>query len=201
MECDGVSAIVLAGGRSSRFGGDKLAAIVDGRTLLQRAIEAVAHVADEVILVIATGASPRVPAIAPPLVIVRDARPFAGPLAGLHDGAAAATHPNLLVVGGDMPDLQPAVLRLLIQSIAEGAEAAILGDADTHAPIHPLPLALARSGLPHIDALLAADRTSLRALIATLRTIHVPAARWRALDPDGRTRHDVDVPSDLPDPA
>jgi molybdopterin-guanine dinucleotide biosynthesis protein A len=41
-----ISAIVLAGGRSSRFPGDKLAAELDGRSLLARAIEAVRPVAD-----------------------------------------------------------------------------------------------------------------------------------------------------------
>ena len=57
----GVSAIVLAGGRSSRFGADKLAASMDGRPLLQHAIDAVARVADEVIVVLAAGARRPIP--------------------------------------------------------------------------------------------------------------------------------------------
>ena len=36
-----IGAIVLAGGRSSRFGRDKLAESIDGRPLLDRAVEAV----------------------------------------------------------------------------------------------------------------------------------------------------------------
>ena len=40
-----VSAIVLAGGASTRFGRDKLAEPVDGRPLLHHAAEAVAAVA------------------------------------------------------------------------------------------------------------------------------------------------------------
>jgi molybdopterin-guanine dinucleotide biosynthesis protein A len=41
-----VSGLVLAGGRSSRFGSDKLNAAIDGRTLLERAVDAVLYVAE-----------------------------------------------------------------------------------------------------------------------------------------------------------
>ena len=50
-----VTGIVLAGGRSTRFGGDKLAAEIGGRPLLHLAIEAVAGVVDEVVVVVAPG--------------------------------------------------------------------------------------------------------------------------------------------------
>ncbi|MFN8623891.1 MAG: NTP transferase domain-containing protein, partial [Chloroflexota bacterium] len=48
-----VSAIVLAGGRASRFGADKLAASLDGVPLLHHAVRAVSAVpgATEVIVV------------------------------------------------------------------------------------------------------------------------------------------------------
>ena len=44
-EAPPVSGIVLAGGRSSRFGSDKLRAEIAGRSLLELAIDAVAAVA------------------------------------------------------------------------------------------------------------------------------------------------------------
>ena len=46
-----VSAIVLAGGRSARFGRDKLAVSIDGRPLLHHAAEAVAAVATDIIVI------------------------------------------------------------------------------------------------------------------------------------------------------
>jgi molybdenum cofactor cytidylyltransferase len=49
-------AIVLAAGAGSRFGGDKLAAPIDGRSLLERAIDtALAAPAERVILVTRPG--------------------------------------------------------------------------------------------------------------------------------------------------
>ena len=57
-----VTAIVLAGGRSSRFGRDKLAEIVDGRSLLAHAIEGVTPFATRVLVVAAPGATVPLPA-------------------------------------------------------------------------------------------------------------------------------------------
>ena len=48
-----VSGIVLAGGRSRRFGSDKLAATIGGRTLLDRSIAALASVASDLVVVVA----------------------------------------------------------------------------------------------------------------------------------------------------
>ena len=53
------SAIVLAGGASTRFGGDKLSAALDGRTLLDHALEAVGAIANPVVVVIAPDAARR----------------------------------------------------------------------------------------------------------------------------------------------
>ncbi len=97
-----------------------------------------------------------------------------------------------------MPALRPAVLHALLDGLRNGtADASILSPAP--APfVQPLPLALRRG--PALDAatrLLAADRRSLRALLDELHTTTVPAAVWRALDPEGATLVDIDTPEDL----
>ena len=61
-----VVAIVLAGGASSRFGSDKLAAELDGRPLLHHALEAVAEVAGRIIVVVSPDAA--APSMPPALV-------------------------------------------------------------------------------------------------------------------------------------
>ena len=130
------SAIILAGGRSTRFGRDKLAEPVDGRPLLHHAAEAVAAVAIDVIVV-----AP--PDVVPPLPdgvrLVHDEAPFEGPLAGCMTGLVAAREPVVVVVGGDMPSLEPAVLALLIRAlVASSADAAVL---ERHGRRQQLPFA------------------------------------------------------------
>ncbi len=90
------SGIVLAGGASRRFGGDKLAEPIDGVALLDRSIEALAGLVDEIIVVVAPdrpASSPdrvRAAAGAIPFRVVADPEPFGGPLVGLRTGLQAA---------------------------------------------------------------------------------------------------------------
>jgi molybdenum cofactor guanylyltransferase len=192
--------IVLAGGASSRFGRDKVTADVEGRPLVHHALERLAEVTDRIVLVLAPEAD--VPPLPPALVgridVARDAAMHRGPLAGLAaaldavpDGALTA-----LVVGADMPHLEPTVLDLLASSLGQnlGTGAAVLESE----PQATLPMAidveLARLAA---NALLADDRRSLRALLDALHATTVPAATWRALDPGGHTLDDIDLPTDV----
>ena len=194
-----VSGIVLAGGRSSRFGTDKLAARFGDSSLLERAVAAVAAVASEVVVVLAPGDERLLPATTVPVRRAVDPEPFGGPLVGLLAGLEAAREPVAVVVGGDMPTLAPDVLRLLIRALSarEGSrDAAVLvqrGDA------RPLPCAV-RNGTATLAArrLLGDGERSLRALIRSINALSVAEADWRPLDPTAATLLDVDVPSDLP---
>ena len=111
------AAIVLAGGRSRRFGTDKLKArLPDGRTVLAHAVAGAAAVADELVVVIAPGADP--PSGLPEsAVFVHDPAPDEGPLMGLASGLEAVSGEIILVVGGDMPALEASVLRLLVAAV------------------------------------------------------------------------------------
>ena len=197
-----VVAIVLAGGASSRFGSDKLAAELDGRPLLHHALEAVAEVAGRIIVVVAPDAA--APSMPPALVdrvtITRDPVAHAGPLAGLGAGLAAVRDepPRIaLVVGGDMPSLVPGVLRLLLDALAADPGQAAMSLAAS--PEAPLPMVVCPTAVSEaITACLAADRRSLRALLDVVPSAKVPEAAWRALDPAGTTLADVDRPGDLP---
>jgi molybdopterin-guanine dinucleotide biosynthesis protein A len=210
-------AIVLAGGASSRFGLDKLAVSVGGRPLLHHALEAVAAVADRVVVVVAPEApTPSSPAVlAGRVIFARDAAAFGGPLAGLAAGLAAVDAfpadeaPRItgarvgdegivLVVGGDMPSLAPAVLRLLVDGLA--ADPSLAAMTLGASPPAPLPMAL-RPGDARtvIDGILGSPsgRRSLRALLDGLPSAAIPAATWRSLDPEGSTLRDIDTPGDL----
>ena len=123
--------IVLGGGRSSRFGRDKLAEPFGGEPLLWRPIRAVAFVCREVVLVLA----PEVPIpdlppeVAPIVRVARDPEPFGGPLVGLAAGLAAATGRWAVVVAGDQPGLRSELLRFLAQTIAASGRASNPGVA------------------------------------------------------------------------
>jgi molybdopterin-guanine dinucleotide biosynthesis protein A len=194
-----VSGIVLAGGRSSRFGADKLAARYDDATLLERAVAAVGAVASEVIVVVAPGDERVLPQASVPVRRAVDPEPFGGPLVGLLAGLETAREPIAVVAGGDMPTLAPEVLRVLIRALiaSKGASdaAVLVGRGATR----PLPCAV-RNGTATQAArrLLGDGERSLVALMGSLRALSVPEGEWRAFDPTAATLHDVDLPGDLP---
>lgn len=199
----GVTAIVLAGGRSSRFGGPKLAADLDGMTLLDRAITAVAAVADDI--VIAGPARPTWRALAGTSIRnVIDAEPFAGPLAALAGALQASRGSLAIVVGGDMPRLVPALLDAMLDRLESDpvADALTLAAPETNTAelprrqVLPLALRVESAAGAAAQALRDGDRSLVR-LLDRLRTIEIPAPEWLALDPGGLTLLDVDRPGDL----
>ena len=186
-----VSAVILAGGRSSRFGRDKLVEPVDGRPLLGRVIDAVRPVSSEIVVVAAPDASPVVP---DDVRIVHDPVAFEGPLMGARAGIAAASEPVVLLVGGDMPDLVGAVLESML--IALGSAGAVVLEHDGHR--RPLPMVVRHdAALRALDRLLAHDERRLRALLDALETRTVGESTWRLLDPEGATLRDIDTEADL----
>lgn len=198
----GVTAIVLAGGRSSRFGSPKLAAELGGATLLERAIRAAASVADEIIVAGAPSPGFAGENGAPiPARSVADEEQFAGPLAGLAGALRSSTTGLAIVVGGDMPGLIPAVLETMLERLATdaGADAVLLATPGAEpAPRQVLPLALdiAVASDAAQAAVEAGDRSLVR-LLGRIRSVEIPAAEWLALDPTGQTLLDVDRPADL----
>jgi molybdopterin-guanine dinucleotide biosynthesis protein A len=204
--------IVLAGGRSSRFGGDKLAADFEGRAILAAAIEAVTPIVDGVVV-----AGPALPAgfkagdVA--VALVRDGEPVAGPLAALATVLGTAVDPDLvadlaIVVGGDMPRLVPEVLQAMLDRLdGDPAIDAVLlgrqGSGDeggaTQTPrraVLPIAIRVDAARRASADALDAGDR-SLQALVDRLAHVELPPPAWLPLDPDANTLLDVDTVGDL----
>jgi molybdopterin-guanine dinucleotide biosynthesis protein A len=192
--------IVLAGGRSRRFGTDKLRHELGGRPLLHHPIEALATVADRLVVVVPPGDEPQLPeSLAGRISVAHDPEAHGGPLLGVATGlrvAAQLSGHSALVVGGDMPSLVPAVLRRLVVALGDGRLAVTL---EVPGRVQPLPLALEVT-LARVAAerLLATGERSLRSLVAELGAATVPAPVWLALDPGAATIVDIDRPTDLP---
>ncbi len=164
--------------------------------LLHHAVGRIAQVSGDVVVVLSPGGpEPRMPA-GVDVRFARDTTEGEGPLAGLYAGLMASRSDLVLVAGGDMPDLQPLVLREMLRVAREGpADAVALADGDR---VRPLPCVLRMlEALDATHTLLHMGGRRLRSLVEAIHPTVIDEATWTALDPERRTLFDVDEPDDL----
>jgi molybdopterin-guanine dinucleotide biosynthesis protein A len=147
------SAAILAGGHGRRFGGrDKSALLVGGRSILERQIDVLSEISDDVLIV---GGGHGVP----------DRVPDCGPLGGLDAALASARHDLLVLVACDMPFLRADFLKALL-SMAHGVDAVV---PRSRRGYHPLCAVYARSCHTTVQERLAARQLAMMALLEPLR--------------------------------
>jgi molybdopterin-guanine dinucleotide biosynthesis protein A len=119
---DGISAdltaFVLAGGKSTRMRCDKAFVMLDGRTLLSRALELARSITPDVRIV---GDSTKFARFAP---VIEDVFPGCGPLAGIHAALRASQTDLNLMLAVDLPLISPELLLYLVTR-ARGASAMV----------------------------------------------------------------------------
>lgn len=130
------SAIVLAGGASSRMGRDKSFIEINGQMLLTRQIQnarsagvAEIFIAGRMDVDYSRFNCPMLP----------DRFPNAGPLAGIESGLAQMTHHLLLVLAVDLPAMNPDFLRTLIERCDSecGVVSRVSGQVEPLVAIYP----------------------------------------------------------------
>ncbi|MEU0404711.1 NTP transferase domain-containing protein [Streptomyces sp. NPDC006197] len=176
-------AVVLAGGAARRLGGsDKPGIRVGGRTLLDRVLAACPDAGRTVVV-----AAPR--PTARPVRWTREEPPGGGPLAALDAGVRETGADVLLVLSADLPFLDGATVRRLLDALdaAPGAEAALLTDAEGRD--QPLVAAYRRAPLLRELALITGRRGTLeggplRLLTGGLHLTRVAAAPLASFDCD-----------------
>jgi molybdopterin-guanine dinucleotide biosynthesis protein A len=115
-----VTVFVLAGGKSTRMGSDKAFVMVDGKTLLERALQAARAVTQEVLIV---GASDKFSAYAP---VVEDVFWDRGPLGGIHAALMATATDLNLVLAVDLPFMKPSFLTYMCNRARERDAAVVV---------------------------------------------------------------------------
>ena len=219
---EGCTAIVMAGGDSSRMGTDKASLLLDGQTLLQSVIATMQQLFPQVII------SVRQPRAGIDLPQICDEQPDGGPLAGLVASLGQITTPWAFMVACDMPFVVPEVVELLagyrftppsvppthpsppLSGREQGGgnssspDKGRLGGVSYQAVVpvvhgHPQPLAAfyATSCLAPLRASLAAQQKGLRGVLKQLDVRYVDEAEMLEADPHLRSFFDLDTPQDV----
>ncbi len=110
--------IILAGGKSLRFGWNKALETVGSKSLIQWVVERLATLSTESIIVTTQGdcfASLAMTYPSSRIKIVADIYPGKGPLGGIYSGLLISSCLRAIVVGCDMPFLNTALLEYMTQ--------------------------------------------------------------------------------------
>ena len=129
---EGVSAVILAGGTSSRMGTNKALLKMGDMPLIEIVYRTLAALFHEVIIVTNT---PEEYAFIP-CRKVADIHPGFGAIAGLHAGLSASSSERVFVAACDMPFLNPDLIRLLCNCEAELDAVVTLNGEGLREPLH-----------------------------------------------------------------
>jgi molybdenum cofactor guanylyltransferase len=165
---DAVSGIVLAGGQGRRMGGvDKGLQLLRGRPMVAWVLERLAPQVDEIVV----NANQNLEAYARfGHRVVPDAiGGFAGPLAGLHAGLGAVSHPLAVTVPCDSPFLPADLVARLRAALGEHD----LAVAKTGEQPHPVFSLVRRAVHAHLGDFLAQGGRKIDAWYASLKVVEV----------------------------
>lgn len=171
--------VILAGGRSQRFGGvDKTRLPVAGRTLLQRAVDVLATVTGSCLVV---GGVPMAG-----LKTVPDRYPGAGPLGGLLTALDTIVSSHALILAVDLPFISGSLLRD-VQRAGADAAAAVVQHPDGRLA---LCLSVRRDGAPAVREMWSRGARRIRDLenlvpcrMVLAEATTAPGTLWNVNDP------------------
>ncbi len=183
---------IQAGGASSRMGEDKALKPFLGRPLIQRVIERLSPIADE--LIVTTNRPAEYAFLG--LRLFPDLMPGRGALGGLYTAIASASQPLVAVVACDMPfasaRLIEAMSRLLVQ---EEADVAVARSEGGYEPFHAV---YRRDAcLPAIESAIQADQWKVIAWFPRVRVRELTPAELTSLDPAGLVFWNVNTPEEF----
>lgn len=127
-----ITAVIQAGGRSTRMGRDKGLVKLHDRPLVEHVLQRVGQVGDEVILITNNPDPYRYLN----LPIIEDPEPGLGALPGLITALAAASSDCVIVAGVDMPFVSPKIYRDLLTRLDNRVAAVVPVVAGVWQPFH-----------------------------------------------------------------
>lgn len=186
-----LSAVVLAGGQSSRMGADKALLLLDDRTVIECILDVLEDVAADVFIV---GERPEYHTFGVP--VYPDRVSGAGPLAGLETALRLAKHDRVLLTGCDMPFLNVGLLRAMADVPFTGDALVPVRRVDGALRPEPLHAIYRKQSLVVIQERLAGGQRSLQRLLDALDTVELDEQWLRRFDPELASFTNMNTPAE-----
>ncbi len=181
--------VILAGGKSSRFGKNKALATFKERPLIEYPATTLADIFDDLLLV--TNTPEEYCFLDWPMVA--DVYQDSGPLAGIHAALRATSRPKIFVCGCDMPFLDKKLIAHLCTS-AQKYDAAIPRTANGLEPLHAV---YSKKLLPAIEEYLEKGLRKVHQFLAEANTREVSEDEILTVTGSLNSFLNVNTPEDL----
>jgi molybdopterin-guanine dinucleotide biosynthesis protein A len=183
---------IQAGGQSSRMGEDKALKTFLGHPLIQRVVERLSPIANE--LIVTTNRPDDYRFLDLPLF--SDLKPDRGALGGLYTAIASASNPMVAVVACDMPFASATLLeagtRLMVD---EEADVVIAKSEDGFEPLHAV--YRRETCLLAIEAAIEADQWKVVAWFPQVKVRVLTSDEIKRYDPSGLAFWNVNTPEEF----
>jgi molybdopterin-guanine dinucleotide biosynthesis protein A len=180
---------ILAGGKSRRFGRNKSIQPFQGERLIERQVRVLRSLFPEVMIV----TSALEPYLDLDVTIVQDIIPGLGPLGGIYTGLIFARGASIFVTAVDMPFLQPAVIRRMVE-VFPGHDVVVPRLADYLEPLHAIysPRCLAA-----VKRMLDREELEVVRFFPSAKKAYLEEEEIRRLDPEGLSFFNINTPEDM----
>ena len=182
------TAIVLAGGRSSRMGTPKALLPFDNEPLIVHIVATLRRLFAEVVVVAAPGQD--LPSM--PVTLVRDDVAYQGPVGGIYYGLTAAGGDVSFVTSCDSAFLNSDLISHLLSQIPEH-DVVVPHWQGRFQPLHAV---YRRSLLPLLEGQLARGELRPVYLFDKVRTLRIDEDEIRRFDPEGSSFFNMNTPED-----
>ena len=166
---------ILAGGRSTRMGTNKALLEFGGVRIIEGLQAKIRPLFPEILII----ASDRDAYADLGVPVVPDRIPEKGSLGGIYTAIYHSAFPQAFCIACDMPLASPAVIAHL-RDLAPGYDVVVPRTAEGYQPLHAV---YGKTCLPHMEAMIHANRLKIDRLFPLVRVRTVEEAEVRSLDP------------------
>ncbi len=167
-----ISAVILAGGKSTRMGQDKASLPWGDHDILHSMIKCMEKISQDILVI---SNQPR--SLPPSVRVLTDIIPQCGPLSGIHAGLHYAKYATAFVISCDMPFVIPEAVQTILHYAAANKERdAVL--PLYHCKIQPLFAAYQKSSFPVIEQALQAGHYKVSSLCNLLHNFYLSEELW-----------------------
>lgn len=187
-ELAGVTAVILAGGNSTRMKSNKALLPYSGELFIERIYRQLAARFQEVLLVTNTPELYRFL----PCRSVQDVYPGLGSLAGIHAGLTHSTTPYIFAVACDMPYLNDALVRDLIARASDCH--AVIPESDSG--LEPLHAVYGKGCLASMENALAQGKSKITDSLEWEKVVVVKKEEVAVFDPEFLSFRNINTPEE-----